>query len=461
MSDICGGVDMEVSIVFESVPEAHAAVSELQEAWRLRFATIELAGQSEGYQSTLAKLVDELRGCGSNYQDAERIQAEYESLGVFADASVWRELVCIYNKSDPVQIDRAASTMWQLLNGTPFDGDLEFLLCESAHLWCSLGYVEVVEDIVSRMLEFGIEVPRAVVIAVLTGWIRLRDVERATQVMQTMQDRQCPPDLGTVNMLLALLITLGFEEEACSLLDSMENATEQAYHTKHLTPSEEAYLKKQMYVLVISGIVRHGNGKRAEEMVCRMIKRTGMQADALCINLVVEAWCIAGDMKTAKRVAVRLQEELKCDANEQTFALIAAGWAKAGKPAVACNTLLSLTSSEYDAEKIKLNPIITDWTKNRWRQPRGYCMTLPSVLVQKHAMAHTSTSHSMQSLDTNTSSPHSASNFGAMQKSLTSESSMWGPPSSELNLMTAEEVLGDAYLFKMSSACYLVLYVRS
>ena len=88
-------------------------------------------------------------------------------------------------------------------------------------------------------------------------------------------------------------------------------------------------------------------------------------------------------------------------------------------------------------------------------------MTLPSVLVQKHAMAHTSTSHSMQSLDTNTSSPHSASNFGAMQKSLTSESSMWGPPSCELNLMNAEEVLGDAYLFKMSSACYLVLYVRS
>ena len=88
-------------------------------------------------------------------------------------------------------------------------------------------------------------------------------------------------------------------------------------------------------------------------------------------------------------------------------------------------------------------------------------MTLPSVLVQKHAMARTSTSHSMQSQDTNSSSLHSASNFDAIQKSLTSESSMWGPPSSELNLMNVEEVLVNVYLLKMSSACYLVPFVRS
>ena len=343
--------EMEVSILFSSVPEASTAVRELDTLWSKRFARAKLAGQSTGYQRMICDFLEKLRSCGSDFRTAEQVEDDYKSQGVFADASIWREFVVIYNRSIPIQVEKAVGMMQQLLEEGVLDDELECLLCESVHLWCTMGYVHVAESIVETCQQTGLDVPRPVYTSILTGWIRLRELEQATNVMHTMQQLGIPPDIMTLNVLLALYVSMGYEEEACSLLDDIQQA---AVEGAGDVPS------KQSHVIVISGLVRHGDGRRVEAMVRRMLQRTGTPADALCVNLVVETWCIAFDIKQAQKVLVNMQSEWGCEADEETYALLAAGWAQAGKMNAASDVLLRLAGKGLDASKIDLNSILND-----------------------------------------------------------------------------------------------------
>jgi hypothetical protein len=139
----------------------------------------------------------------------------------------------------------------------------------------------------------------------------------------------------------------------------------------------------QTYMLVTSGMVRYGNGELVETMVHRMLRQTRQPATARCLNLVVETWCIAGSMKKAQKALERMQVELGCDADEETYALLAAGWAQTGKIRVASDVLLGLALKGYDSSKIDLNSIVFDWRAKKWRQVRGFEMKLPTVVKQQ------------------------------------------------------------------------------
>ena len=171
-----------------------------------------------------------------------------------------------------------------------------------------------------------------------------------------------------------------------------------------------------------------------------MLQNTPEPADAKCLNLVVEAWCIAGNMKNAKRALHSIFSDLGCEPDEevqfmcdetsrecarrpeqtrhretqldykaecgvkdtdrdcypkidialkhsltreriQTFALLAAGWARAGKISVASEILLSLATKDFDSSKIDLNAIVFDWAKKKWRR----------VTARARARTHTHT----------------------------------------------------------------------
>ena len=114
-----------------------------------------------------------------------------------------------------------------------------------------------------------------------------------------------------------------------------------------------------------------------------MLRQTGETADALCLNLVVETWCISGKMKDAQRALERMQSDLGCQPDEETYALLASGWAQAGKLRVASDLLLSIASQGYDSSKMDLNTITYDWHSKKWRQVKGFEQTLPSIIKQK------------------------------------------------------------------------------
>ena len=244
---------MEVSILFSNVMEASLSVQELEKQWQNRFASAKLAGQSAGYKALLQDFMAQLRKCRDNYHAAEQVEADFQKRGVFADASILREFVVIYNKSKPLQIEKAVARMLQLLELT-FDEDLQFLLMESAHLWCSMGFTRATESLVEVCEEAALPVPILVYTSIVTGWIRHKDLENSTGAMVKMVKLGLAPDIDTINALLILHISLGFEETACSILDELESAAADGGRR----PS------RKTYVIVISGIVRHGDGLRIE-----------------------------------------------------------------------------------------------------------------------------------------------------------------------------------------------------
>ena len=245
--------EMEVSILFSNVMEASLSVQELEKQWQKRFASAKLAGQSAGYKALLQDFMAQLRKCRDDYHAAEQVEADFQKRGVFADASILREFVVIYNKSKPLQIEKAVARMRQLLELT-FDDDLQFLLMESAHLWCSMGFTRATESMVEVCEKAALPVPILVYTSIVTGWIRHKDLKNATGAMVKMVKLGLAPDIETINALLILNISLGFEETACSILDELESAAADGGQR----PS------RKTYVIAISGIVRHGDGLRIE-----------------------------------------------------------------------------------------------------------------------------------------------------------------------------------------------------
>ena len=71
----------------------------------------------------------------------------------------------------------------------------------------------------------------------------------------------------------------------------------------------------------------------------------------------------------------------------QTFALLAAGWARAGKVRVASDMLLSLANKDFDSSKIDLNAITFDWAKKKWR----WVCTRSHTYSLTHSNTHTHT----------------------------------------------------------------------
>jgi pentatricopeptide repeat protein len=367
--------DMEVSILFTTVIEAHTCVKELDALFYNKFSSAKLAGQSADYQALLSDFIAQVRACGSDYLAAEKVERDFQKQGVFADAAISREFVKIYNKSKPVQVDKGAAKLHELLQSAiaGVDSELQHLLCETTHLWCSLGYVQSAEELVSACLEAGMDLPRPVYTSVVVGWIRYRNLEKTTSALCKMIDKDVRPDIVTMNLVLTLYISVGFVEDACQILEEIESAVSGGGERP----------TKATYVIVISGMLRGGDGERVESMVRRMLRQTGEAADALCLNLVVETWCIAGKMKDAQRALERMQSDLGCPPDEETYALLAAGWAQSGKLRVASDLLLSIASQGYDSSKMDLNTITYDWHSKKWRQLKGFEMTLPSIRKQK------------------------------------------------------------------------------
>jgi pentatricopeptide repeat protein len=367
--------DMEVSILFTTVIEAHTCVKELDTLFFNKFSSAKLAGQSADYQALLSDFVAQVRACGSDYLAAEKVERDFQKKGVFADAAISREFVKIYNKSKPVQVDKGAAKLHVLLQSAiaGVDNEFQHLLCETTHLWCSLGYVQSAEELVSACLEAGMDLPRPVYTSVVVGWIRYRNLEKTTSALCKMIDEDVRPDIVTMNLVLTLYISVGCVEDACQILKEIESAVSGGGERP----------TKATYVIVISGMLRGGDGERVETMVRRMLRQTGEAADALCLNLVVETWCIAGKMKDAQRALERMQSDLGCPPDEETYALLAAGWAQAGKLRVASDLLLSIASQGYDSSKMDLNTITYDWHSKKWRQVKGFEMTLPSIIKQK------------------------------------------------------------------------------
>jgi len=338
--------EMEVSILFSNVMEASLAVQDLEKQWKNKFASAKAAGQSAGYKALLQDFLVQLRKCRDDYSAAEQVEVDFQKRGVFADASILYEFVVIYNKSKPIQLEKAVATLRQLLEMT-YDGDTQFLLIESAHLWCSMGFTSVTESLVEVCEETALSVPTLVYTSIVMGWIRLRKIENATGAMVKMVKLGMVPDIETINALLILNISLGLEETAVSILDELESAAADG----GLQPN------RKTYVIAISGIVRHGDGLRVETsanffksrpgslntprviaqllycvllltscvscaVIRRMLQNTPEPVDALCLNLVVEAWCIAGNMKKAKRALQSMCSDLGCESDEQVRFII-------------------------------------------------------------------------------------------------------------------------------------------
>eukprot|EP00293_Proteomonas_sulcata_P017106 CAMPEP_0184308074 /NCGR_PEP_ID=MMETSP1049-20130417/16637_1 /TAXON_ID=77928 /ORGANISM="Proteomonas sulcata, Strain CCMP704" /LENGTH=197 /DNA_ID=CAMNT_0026620697 /DNA_START=56 /DNA_END=649 /DNA_ORIENTATION=+ len=123
----------------------------------------------------------------------------------------------------------------------------------------------------------------------------------------------------------------------------------------------------------------------------------------MLINFMVESWCVAGHIKKAKKIVDLMSQESICEVilpqgkeagnseglnpkcrccctpDENTYAVLAAGWASVGKADNAAEVLLSMADKGFDASMIDLNGIVQNWKARKRRQVKGFEIPLPSV----------------------------------------------------------------------------------
>lgn len=99
-----------------------------------------------------------------------------------------------------------------------------------------------------------------------------------------------------------------------------------------------------------------------------LLLAAGTPAEARCLNLVIETWCIKGNMKRARKALAAYKSDFGCQPDEETYALLAGGWARAGKIRESSDVVLSLAEKGFDPTQIKLNELVSDWNKGKWRQ---------------------------------------------------------------------------------------------
>lgn len=54
-------------------------------------------------------------------------------------------------------------------------------------------------------------------------------------------------------------------------------------------------------------------------VVRRMLDYTQEPGDAMCLNLVVETWCISGNMRQANKALARMRQDFGCEPDEQVW----------------------------------------------------------------------------------------------------------------------------------------------
>jgi len=73
-------------------------------------------------------------------------------------------------------------------------------------------------------------------------------------------------------------------------------------------------------------------------------------------------------MKRAKRALAAYRADFGCEPNEDTYALLAGGWSRAGKIRESSDMVLSLALRGFDASQFDLNSLVSDWNDGKWRQ---------------------------------------------------------------------------------------------
>ena len=111
-------------------------------------------------------------------------------------------------------------------------------------------------------------------------------------------------------------------------------------------------------------------------------------------------------MKRARKALAGYTADYGCEPDEETYALLAGGWSRAGKIRESADVVLSLAQKGFDPAQIKLNDLVSDWNNGKWRQvlspslfllffglSRSLCSPSlhPSLCTHSHACARAHT----------------------------------------------------------------------
>ena len=88
-------------------------------------------------------------------------------------------------------------------------------------------------------------------------------------------------------------------------------------------------------------------------------------------------------MKRARKALAGYTADYGCKPDEETYALLAGGWSRAGKIRESADVVLSLAQRGFDPTLIKLNDLVSDWNNGKWRQ-----VLSPSLCTHSHTHTH-------------------------------------------------------------------------
>lgn len=139
---------------------------------------------------------------------------------------------------------------------------------------------------------------------------------------------------------------------------------------------------QQSYFLALSGVVALGDGGAVQQIVLRMLERLQEHPTAAHANFVAESWCLAGKTRRAQRFLDSLDTTSLCQVrqadgatcrcltrkNEESHALLAAGWAAAGEGERAAEVMIGMAVAGLDPNKVDLNSIVDHWRKGKRRR---------------------------------------------------------------------------------------------
>jgi len=373
--------DAEVGVTFSSPQEATSAATSLEFLWKHRFATARLAGQTKSYHTMVDKMFIEIEQCNGDSAGAVHFEEEMEANGIIPDAKMAVALAKMYNRISPILIEAASKNMKRLVTSKSQD---KTLLTETVEAWCACGHAAHAEDVLEECCKASVQVPHEAWTALVTGWIRLRDTAAALKALRNMWADRSTPAVGLLNTLLALFLLQNMIPEAMQVLEEMESTNE----------GEGAQPNETSYMLALSGLVSLGDGSEVHALVSRMLERLQEHPTPMLANFIVESWCLAGRTRRAQRFLdsldskslcqVRLEDGTTCQCltarNEESHAIVAAGWAAAGEGQRAAEAMVTMATLGFDPRKVDLNSIIVHWKQGKRRNTLGHEIVLPDLV---------------------------------------------------------------------------------
>ena len=358
-----------VSVSMSNPLETERAVEGLKSAWKRRFAVATPAGASLESQVLRSFTLERMMECEGNYAAAEMWVAKMEERGLQMDSKMRREMLRMYNSSNPIPVERAFKTIKALVKSS---GLRKSLISDTVCCWCSRGHSGKAEEVVSYLLENGIKVHEVAITALMVGRVRERDIAGAHKSLGMMWDRQIVPSITMMNSLVALYVESGMIDRAVEILYEMEASGD----------DEGPRPNVATYLCVAGGLAAAGDSIRVEEILARMPKENGV-SDVVKGNLLIEALCIAGRVDVA--------EELANDSwrNEETVSMIAAGWSKRGESERAATVIIDLAFQGIDSSKVNLQKVTKRWHLGKRTQVPGFEISLdldPSQTTLSHGL---------------------------------------------------------------------------